>query len=1169
MRPTLLLLPFLALLGCRPAGEDTASKEERCDPVTRYQDDDGDGFGDASTAFETCKAERGVAEAGDCDDADPSIHPGAEEDCTVALDTNCDGSVGYADADADGTPACEDCDDTDSTRAPGAAETCDGIDQDCDGVPDDEPVDGRFYYADSDGDTYGDPDAALRSCEQPDGHVTDLTDCDDTNAAVHPAADELCDEVDNNCDGATDDVTAVDIQTWYADFDADGHGADDRATISCEQPRRHVAEAGDCDDTDASVNPAGTELCDGLDNNCDGVTDEASAADAYIFYTDADGDGHGDLTSTVLACAVPAGASALGDDCDDADATAWPGAHESCDGVDDDCDGTVDDDPVDAPTWYEDDDGDGYGAEATSLPTCGAPAGAVAAGGDCDDADRGTSPGATESCNGVDDDCDGSVDEADASDAVTWYADTDGDGFGDATRFTAACTQPAGYVALASDCDDTDANVNPGATELCDGGDENCDGTVDEADAADTTTWYADADSDGWGDPAITSTACDAPPGFVSAGGDCDDDAADYHPGAPEADCDDPNDYNCDGSVGLTDGDGDGWVACEDCDDTSTRHNPTATETCDGTDEDCDGTTDEDAPDAPTWFGDADGDGHGDPTRSVAACEAPAAYVMTGTDCDDADAGVNPDAAESCHTAADDDCDGSTNERNADGCTRWYWDQDEDSYGSTTNACYCDPVGYLTAASSGDCDDGDSTVNPGANEQWANGVDDDCDVDVDWMRASAAADARLLGAAAADALGRSLTGLGDLDGDGYGDLLLAAFDADGGGATSGEAYVVLGPVEGDLDLGTADALLLGEDAGDAAGTAVAGPGDVNGDGVPDLLIGAPGRGSGNEGVAYLVYGPVTGTLDLSAADAVWESGTRSANAGEALGGGFDLDGDGVVDAAIGAPGDTYGGTGAGTVYLVSGTTTGTNNVASANALIFGEDAQDGAGNALRVVSDIDGDGVADLLVAATGDDGHGSGSGAAYLLQGPLSGSIDLATADAKLRGEGSGDSAGSALAADDFDGDGLADVVVGASNAGTGIVYIVSSPSGTVELSDADATLTGDGDAGAVGTSVATLGDTDGDGAADLLLGDPQYDASGLAQAGAAWLVPGPLAGNVSLGDSGSGLYGESTSEYLGYGVGAAGDVDGDGLDDILVGAEGNDETDTNAGIAYLLYGR
>jgi hypothetical protein len=358
-----------------------------------------------------------------------------------------------------------------------------------------------------------------------DGYASD-DDCDDSDASIHPGAEEDCDGVDDDCDGEIDE-DATDAITVYADADGDGFGDPGVSQQACDPVDGWVGieDASDCDDSDPAVNPAAQELCNGIDDDCDGLVDhdDDSVVDAATWYADADDDGWGDDASTVRACSQPSGHVDRGGDCDDGDAAFNPEAVEDdcTDPADYDCDGSVE---------YADGDGDGWAA-------CQ----------DCDDGDAAVSPGAAELCNGVDDDCDSWVDEDDAIDAATWYADDDGDGYGDVSSATAACSQPTGFVADATDCDDGAAAVNPGAAELCNGLDDDCDGTVDEDAAIDAATWYADADADGYGDPGSATVACSQPTGFVADATDCDDGAAAVNPGAAEL-CNGLDD-DCDGSV--------------------------------------------------------------------------------------------------------------------------------------------------------------------------------------------------------------------------------------------------------------------------------------------------------------------------------------------------------------------------------------------------------------------------------------------------------------------------------------------------------------------------------------------------------------------------------------------------------------------------------------------
>jgi hypothetical protein len=258
------------------------------------------------------------------------------------------------------------------------------------------------------------------------------------------------------------------------------------------------------------------------------------------YYADADGDGYGDNGKTAQACSAPAGYVSDNTDCDDTKASVHPGAAEVCNGIDDNCDGQIDEGVK--TTYYADADGDGYGDNGNTTQACSAPPGYVSDNTDCDDTKASVHPGATEVCNGIDDNCDGQIDEGVKT---TYYADTDGDGYGDVNNTTQACSAPTGYVSDNTDCDDTKASVHPGAAEVCNGIDDNCDGQIDEGVK---TTYYRDADGDGYGDNSNTIQACSAPVGYVSNNTDCKDNDASIHPNAVEI-CGNGIDENCNGQI--------------------------------------------------------------------------------------------------------------------------------------------------------------------------------------------------------------------------------------------------------------------------------------------------------------------------------------------------------------------------------------------------------------------------------------------------------------------------------------------------------------------------------------------------------------------------------------------------------------------------------------------
>ncbi|MFM8488615.1 MAG: MopE-related protein, partial [Bacteroidota bacterium] len=273
----------------------------------------------------------------------------------------------------------------------------------------------------------------------------------------------------------------------------------------------------------------------------------------YTYYYDADGDGFGNADLSVSTCAdtIPAGYVLSVTDCSDSNSAVYPGAAELCDGLDNDCNGQIDDGII-YYTYYSDADGDGFGNADLSVSTCAdtIPAGYVIAGTDCDDNNPAIYPGAVELCDGIDNDCNGLTD--DGISLTYYFRDTDGDGFGNTDSALLFCvpidTIPAGYVGMSGDCNDADPLVYPGAPELCDNRDNDCDGLTD--DGLPLYVYYADADGDGYGNPDQGLETCltDVPPAFTVNNLDCDDSNAAVNPAQVEL-AGDSLDNDCDGET--------------------------------------------------------------------------------------------------------------------------------------------------------------------------------------------------------------------------------------------------------------------------------------------------------------------------------------------------------------------------------------------------------------------------------------------------------------------------------------------------------------------------------------------------------------------------------------------------------------------------------------------
>lgn len=399
----------------------------------------------------------------ECDDTDATIFPSDAPDVWYdGIDSNCDGASDY-DQDADGfdadTFAGEDCNDNPNETVPAINGYADLTAGEINPSASDTPYDG--VDADCAGDSDFDADEDGQDAEDvPNEGGLFGTDCDDADGTIYSGGPETWyDGIDGDCSGGSD-------------YDQDGDGFD--------STEYGVGTQDDCDDLRAVVNPAANETCgDPGDEDCDGSTNDPDATDCIAYFADADADGYGDAVESLCLCEAEGdfsvtGVTAGNDDCDDENGAVNPGiTTEDCATVaDDNCDGSANEKgAANCDAYYVDADSDGYGAGASEC-WC-EPSGAyeAATGDDCADSDATRKPGATETCDLEDDDCDGEIDES----TTHYYTDADADGYGDVA--TESCTSGAETVMVEGDCDDNDAQVYPAAPEMCDEQANDCDAT--------------------------------------------------------------------------------------------------------------------------------------------------------------------------------------------------------------------------------------------------------------------------------------------------------------------------------------------------------------------------------------------------------------------------------------------------------------------------------------------------------------------------------------------------------------------------------------------------------------------------------------------------------------------------------------------------------------------
>ncbi|MCD4657344.1 MAG: choice-of-anchor D domain-containing protein, partial [Planctomycetes bacterium] len=430
---------------------------------------------------------------------------------------------------------------------------------------------------------------------------------------------------------------------------------------------------------------------------------------------------------------------------------------------------------------------------------------------------------------------------------------------------------------------------------------------------------------------------------------------------------------------------------------------------------------------------------------------------------------------------------------------------------------------------------------------------------------------------------------GDVNGDGYPDIIVGAYGDDDGGSASGCAFIFFGRSNwnSSVDASNADVKLIGEDIGDYFGRSVSFAGDVNNDGYGDIIVGAYSDDDGGiaSGCAFIFFGKQNwnSSIDASNADVKLIGADIGDSFGYIVSSAGDVNNDEFDDVIVGAYGDDDGGSGSGCAFIFFGRQNWNSSIdaSNANVKLIGENSFDYFATSVSSAGDVNRDGFDDVIVGAYYADNGGNSSGCAYIFFGRQNwnSSIDASNANVKLIGEYAGDFLGySVSGAGDVNNDNFDDVIVSAHAADfggnyAGCAYIFfgrQNWNSSIDASNANVTLIGEDSNDYFGRSVSTAGDVNNDGFDDLIIG-VSYDDDGGINSGCAFIFLGKQnwASRIDASNADVKLIGGDTGDFFGYHVSSIQDVNNDGYQDVIVGAPSDDDGGVASGCAFIFFGK